>query len=280
MLTRRTSEGVGVAAMTVDTTGLLDGRVAIVSGVGPGMGRAIAVELARAGADVVLAARREESLRAVASEIEALGRRAVAVPTDITDAADCADLVHRAGAELGRIDILVNNAFTEEDWHDPFDGLDPERWRAPFDVNLFGTLQLCQAAIPHLKASGHASIVMITTLSVKNPIPLLAGYAASKRALTTAAQVMAKELGPANVRVNCVAPGHIQGDSLQEYFEWMAEQRGVTPDDVAEEIKAMNPLHHIPSPTEIAGSVVFFASDLSRAITGQTLDVNCGRTMD
>lgn len=121
---------------------------------------------------------------------------------------------------------------------------------------------------------------MITTLSVKNPIPLLAGYASSKRALTTAAQVMALELGEYGIRVNCVAPGHIQGDSLVEYFDWIAAQRGVTPDDVAEEIKAMNPLHHIPSPQEIARSVVFFASDLSRVITGQTLDVNCGRTMD
>ena len=269
-----------MAAITADTTGLLEGRVGIVSGVGPGMGRAIALELARAGADVVLAARREESLRSVATEIEALGRRAVPVPTDITDPEHCERLATTAAGELGRVDVLVNNAFTEEDWHDPFDGLDPERWRAPFDVNLFGTLQLCQATIPHLKRTGGGSIVMITTLSVKNPIPLLAGYAASKRALTTAAQVMARELGGDKIRVNCVAPGHIQGESLSEYFDWIADQRGVAPDDVAEEIKAMNPLHHIPSPTEIAGAVVFFASNLSQAITGQTLDVNCGRTMD
>jgi NAD(P)-dependent dehydrogenase (short-subunit alcohol dehydrogenase family) len=269
-----------VAAITVDTTGLLDGRVAIVSGVGPGMGRAIALELARAGADVALAARTESKLRDVATEIEALGQRAVAVPTDITSADDCRRLVETAMRELGRLDVLVNNAFTEEDWRDPFDGLDPERWRAPFDVNLFGTLQLCQSAIPQLRRAGGGSIVMITTLSVKNPIPLLAGYAASKRALTTAAQVIAKEVGKDKIRVNCVAPGHIEGESLAEYFEWIAEQRGVKPDDVAEEIKAMNPLHHIANPTEIAGAVVFFASDLSRAITGQTLDVNCGRTMD
>jgi NAD(P)-dependent dehydrogenase (short-subunit alcohol dehydrogenase family) len=137
--------------------------------------------------------------------------------------------------------------------------------------------------VPHLKKAaaehGGASIVMITTLSVKNPIPLLAGYAASKRALTTAAQVLAKELGPAKVRVNCVAPGHIRGQSLEEYFEWIAAQRGVTPDDVAQEIAAMNAIHHLATPEEIAPAVLFFASDLSRVITGQTLDVNCGRTM-
>lgn len=264
----------------VDTTGLLDGRVAIVSGVGPGMGRSIAMALANAGADIALAARRETSMRDVALEVEGIGRRALCVPTDITEPDHCRVLVETTAAELGRIDVLVNNAYSEEDWHDPFDGFDPARWRAPINVNVFGTLQLCQAAIPHLAAACGGSIVMITTLSVKNPIPLLAGYAASKRALTTAAQVMATELGTQKIRVNCVAPGHIQSETLDEYFAWNAEQRGVTAEVIADEIKAMNPLHYIPTSDEIARAVLFFASDLSKVITGQTLDVNCGRTMD
>ena len=265
---------------TIDTTGVLAGRVAIVSGVGPGMGRAIALELARAGADVALGARRPEALEAVAAEVEQLGRRAAVVPTDLTDPEQCRRLADTAAAELGRVDVLVNNAFAEEDWHVPFDGFDPDRWRAPFEVNVFGTLALTQACVPHLKASGGGSVVMITTLSVRNPIPLLAGYASSKRAITTAAHVLARELGPAKIRVNCVAPGHIRGASLDEYFEWIAGQRGVSPDVVADEIAAMNPLHHLAAPEEIAPAVLFFASDLSRVITGQTLDVNCGRTFD
>lgn len=265
---------------TVETAGLLAGRVAVVSGVGPGMGRAIALELARAGADVALGARRESSWAPVAAEIEAGGRRAVGVDTDITDPEQCGRLVDTAARELGRIDILVNNAFAEEDWHLPFDGFDPGRWRRPVEVNVFGTLGLSQATVPHLRAAGGGSIVMITTLSVRNPIPLLGGYAASKRALTTAAHVLARELGPDKIRVNCVAPGHIRGASLDEYFEWIAEQRGTTPDAVADEIAAQNPLQHLASPTEIAPAVLFFASDLSRVITGQTLDVNCGRTFN
>lgn len=268
------------ASSRPDVSGMLDGKVAIVSGIGPGMGRAIAVVLARAGADVALGARREDALRAVADEVEALGRRAVFVSTDITDADQCRRLADTAASELGRVDVLVNNAFTEEDWHDPFDGFDPQRWRAPIDVNVFGTLQLCQATLPHLRDAGGGSIVMITTLSVRNPIPLLAGYAASKRALVTAAQSMALELGADGIRVNCVAPGHIKGASLDEYFEWIAEQRGVTPDVVADEIAAQNPLHHIPAPDEIVPAVLFFASDLAKAVTGQVLDVNCGRTLD
>ena len=265
--------------MSVSTAGMLAGRVGIVSGVGPGMGRSIALALAGAGADVALGARREESLRAVAAEVEALGRRAVCVATDITDPEQCRRLADAAADDLGRVDILVNNAFAEEDWREPFDGLDPARWRAPIEVNLFGTLNLTQACVPHLKAAGGGSVVMITTLSIRNPIPLLGGYAASKAALTTAAHVLAKELGGDGIRVNCVAPGHIAGETLNSYFEWIAKQRGIAPDDVAEEIKAMNALHEIPTPDEIAQAVLFFASDMSRVITGQTLDVNCGRTL-
>jgi len=261
------------------TAGLLEGRGAIVSGVGPGMGRAIALELAGAGADVALGARRESSWRPVAEEIEALGRRAIGVPTDIRDPEQARRLAETAAGELGRIDVVVNNAFAEEDWREPFDGFDPERWREPIDVNVFGALALSQACVPHLRVAGGGSIVMITTLSVKNPIPLLAGYAASKRALTTAAQVLAKELGPDKIRVNCVAPGHIRGRSLDEYFAWISEQRGTTPEAVADEIASQNALAHLASPEEIAPAVLFFASDLSRVITGQTLDVNCGRTM-
>jgi len=265
--------------VTTPTAGLLTGRSAIVSGVGPGLGRSIALALADAGADVALAARRAETLDAVASEVEARGARACVVPTDVTNPADCRALVETTNAELGRVDVVVNNAFTEEDWREPFDGFDPARWRAPMEVNCFGALTLSQAAVPFLRQAGGGSIVMITTLSVKNPVPLLAGYAASKRALTTAAQVLAQELGPDGIRVNCVAPGHIRGGSLDEYFAWIADQRGVDVEDVAAEIAALNALPHLATPDEIAGAVLFFASDLSRMVTGQALDVNCGRTL-
>jgi len=244
------------------------------------MGRAIALELARAGADLVLGARRTSSWQPVAEAVEALGRRAVGISTDITDSDQCRRLVEAAATELGRLDVLVNNAFAEEDWHLPFDGFDPARWRQPIDVNVLGTLSLSQAAVPHLRAAGGGSIVMITTLSVRNPIPLLGGYAASKRALTIASHVLAEELGPYKIRVNCVAPGHIRGGSLDEYFGWIANERGTTAEAVADEVAAQNPLRHLASPEEIAPAVLFFASDLSRVVTGQTLDVNCGRTFN
>jgi NAD(P)-dependent dehydrogenase (short-subunit alcohol dehydrogenase family) len=257
---------------------LLEGRVAVVSGIGPGMGRDISLALAGAGADLVLGARTPAALDAVAQEVEALGRRALRVPTDVTDPAQCRRLAGAAG-ELGRIDVLVNNAFREEDWH-RFDGFDVGRWREPFDVNVFGSLQLSQSVVPHMKKVGGGSIIMITTLSIRMLNPVLGGYAASKRSLTSAAQAMARELGRDNIRVNCVAPGHIWGRSLEHYFEFLANRQGVTPRAVYEEIAATTALNHIATSEEIARVVLFFASDLSRVITGQTLDVNCGRTFD
>ena len=145
---------------------LLAGKVAVVSGIGPGMGRALSLRMARSGADVVLAARTEAKLTEVAVEVEALGRRALCVPTDIASPEDCARLVERADAELGGIDVLVNNAF-EEDPFISFEDGGPDVWRKVFDTNVFGTLQLTQAVIPSMQRRGGGAIVMISTLSTR-----------------------------------------------------------------------------------------------------------------
>lgn len=250
----------------------------MVSGVGPGMGRDISLTLARHGADVVLAARRPARLESVAAEVGALGRKALCVPTDITDEDACRRLAAAAVDAFGRIDVLVNNAFSEEDWSRPFEGFSSARWRPAFEVNVFGTLNVTRAVVDVMKERRSGSIVMISTLSIRNVNPVLGGYCASKGALATATHVLAKELGPFGIRVNQVAPGHIWGESLARYFEFLAARRGVTPQQVHDEIAAGNALGRIPTSEEISRTVLFFASDLSGAITGQTLDVNCGRT--
>lgn len=254
---------------------LLKDRVGIVSGIGPGMGRDISLAFAREGAHVVLAARNAEALQAVAKEVEGLGRRAVCVATDISKADDCKRLVDTAIAELGRIDILVNNAFKG--------GVEPlmeqasmEAWRAIFDVNVFGSLQLTQAVIPHMKKQGGGSIVFINSMSMRVIEPAMGGYAASKGALMIAAQTLAKEVGPHKIRVNSVVPGYIWSDKLAGFFRYLAKQQNRTYEEVHADISSRTALHHIPTSEEIADSVVFFASDLSRAVTGQALDVNGG----
>jgi NAD(P)-dependent dehydrogenase (short-subunit alcohol dehydrogenase family) len=254
---------------------LLKDRVVIVSGIGPGMGRDISLACARQGADVVLAARGADKLDAVGDEVRACGRRALCVPTDIANADDCRRLAAAAMAELGRIDVLVNNAF-KGGLEPPMAEANVDLWRQIFAVNVFGSLQLTQSVIPQMRAQGGGSIVFINSMSMRIIEAKFGGYAASKGALMIAAQTLAKELGRDKIRVNSVVPGYIWGPALQAYFKLLAQQQGTTPDAVYAEIAARTALNHIPTSEEIADAVVFFASDLSRAITGQALDVNGG----
>jgi NAD(P)-dependent dehydrogenase (short-subunit alcohol dehydrogenase family) len=254
---------------------LLQNRIAIVSGIGPGMGRDISLAFAREGADVVLAARGAEKLESVGAEVRARGRRALCVPTDIADADGCRRLADAAHAEFGRIDILVNNAF-KGGVEPPIAEASVEHWRRIFDVNVFGSLQLTQAVIPHMRRQGGGSIVFINSMSLRIIEPKFGAYAASKGALMVAAQTLARELGADKIRVNTVVPGYIWGPALQGYFTMLARERGSTPEAVYAEIAARTALNHIPDSEEIADAVVFFASDLSRVVTGQALDVNAG----
>lgn len=254
---------------------LLEDKVGIVSGVGPGLGKEIAVAFAREGADVVLGARTEPYLAEVQAEIEALGRRARYAPTDITDPAQCERLVRTAVDEFGRVDVLVNNAFAA-DVFQLFEDVDLAAWRHIVDVNLFGSLQLTKAAIPVMKGQGGGSIVFVNSMIIRKVLPLQGGYATSKGALMTAAQVLAKELGPHKIRVNSIVPGWMWGPSVQGYFAMMEKQTGKSVQDSYDEVASEIALGLIPTDDDCANVAVFFASDLSSVITGQALDVNGG----
>lgn len=254
---------------------LLTDKVVIVSGIGPGMGREIALACAREGADVALAARTEAALDEVASAVRALGRRALCVPTDISKAEDCARLAERTKNELGRIDVLVNNAFRS----DPtglVESADLDGWRKILEVNLLGSVRLTQAVIPTMKEQKRGSIVMINSMSMRIIEPGMGGYAASKGALMAATQTLAKELGQHGIRVNSVVPGYIWSAKMEQFFRYTAQTTGRTFEDVHAGVTNQTALRHIPDSAEIADTVVFFASDLSRVVTGQALDVNGG----
>jgi len=254
---------------------LLKDKVAIVSGVGPGLGRATALALAREGAAVGLAARTEARVRDVADEIEAMGGRALPVPTNIADPDQCRRIADATAAEFGGLDVLVNSAF-RRDPNQPFEDVDLERWRKVYDVNVFGSLHLTKAAIPHLKARGGGSIVFVNSMSARKIRANEGGYASSKGALLTAAQVLAKELGPYQIRVNSVVPGWIWGPNVQTYVEWQVAERGITAEEAVAEIEREIPLGFIPPQEDVAEAIVFFASDMAKVITGQSLDVNGG----
>ena len=254
---------------------MLEDKIVIVSGIGPGMGRDISLACARDGADIVLAARTPSKLDAVAAEVQALGRRTLSVPTDVTDADQCRNLVERTLEEFGRVDVLVNNAATGGHEVELAEATERQIQHA-IRINLGGTLNMTQAVIPAMREGGGGSIVITGTLAMRRIQHGRGTYAASKSALMTAAQTLALELGQDNIRVNTVVPSYIMGEALRFWFRALAEERGVDYQTIHDERAAEAALNRIATSAEIAEAVVFFASDRSRAITGQSLDVNCG----
>jgi len=250
-------------------------RVAVVTGVGPGIGRSVALGLARDGCDVALAARTQPYLEEVAGEVEALGRRALVVPTDTGDVVQCRDLVDRTVAEFGRLDVVVSSAAKGSPNHRIMNA-DLVDWQRAWEVNVLGPLELCRAAVPHLVDARGGAIVAVSTLAVRAMNPGQAAYAATKGALQIAMQTLAKEVGPDGVRVNIVLPGFVPGPNTDAMFARQAEQRGVTVDDVLAHYAKDTALRRLPTPDDLADAVVFLASDRARSITGQTLDVNSG----
>jgi NAD(P)-dependent dehydrogenase (short-subunit alcohol dehydrogenase family) len=261
-------------------TQLLEGKVAVVSGIGPGMGRDISLLFAEHGADLVLGARGVEKCEAVAEEVRALGRKAEPVALDITDRASCQAAVDAAVRAFGGVDVLVNNAFQDGNRKtfertlakDP--GLDA--WRETMDVNLWGTLNMTAATVPAMKERGGGHIVMINSMSAKRIEPGFGAYAASKAALETASKALAVELGEHGIRVNSIHPGYIWSEKVEWYLGYLGEKEGITGEEKYEQLAGETCLKYLPHSSEIAGSVLFFASDLSKPVTGQSLGVNCG----
>lgn len=253
--------------------GLVEGKVALVSGIGPGMGRDISLLLADHGADVVLGARTVEKCEAVGKEVADRGRAALPLRLDITDAGSCRAAVDAAVERFGRIDLLVNNAFHDGDFT-RFADADLDRWRQTMDVNLWGTLQLTQLAVEHMPDGGR--IVNVNSMSAVRIQERFGAYTASKAALAAATKTLAKELGGRGIRVNAVHPGYIWGESVEAYFRYQADKRGITFEQRYDEVASETALGYLPHSSEIAGTVLFLCSDLAKPVTGQAIHVNAG----
>ncbi|MHB1137359.1 MAG: SDR family oxidoreductase [Microthrixaceae bacterium] len=250
-------------------------RVALVAGVGDGIGRACALALAEDGADLVLGARDAARLERIAEEVRGLGRRVLAVPTDIVDPDAVARLVAAGPDAFGRLDVVVNVA-ARSGASRPVEHLDAEDLRRSFEVNVLGTLEVSRLAVPHLRAAGGGSIVQISALSAHTRLPGLADYTASKSAMVTASLTLAREVGRDGIRVNVVVPGYTAGEGLDRYLDSVAQRRGTTRAEVEREILRTSALRRFPEPSDIAEAVRWFASDRSRVVTGQLLHVNAG----
>lgn len=255
---------------------LLEGKVAVVTGVGPGMGRSIALLLAREGAHLALGARTAERLRTIATEAEAFGRPVITVPTDLTDRDSCRHLVQAAIERFGGVDILVQNGADIGDFV-PATDADPNRWREMMEANFFGALHLVQAVVPSMKQRSEGRIIFVNSGAGIDPAPLFGGYGASKAALASLVRTLATELGPFGIRANGVHLGPVNEDHYQRWAEDQAREAGTSVKEWAAGFTAIFPLRYVPPPDECAGTVLFLASDLSRPITGQAICVNAGR---
>ena len=258
--------------------GLLNDRVALLAGVGIDLGSALARVFAAEGAHLVLAARSEDTIRALAGEIEGMGRKCVWQCTDITDAVACESLVARAEAELGGLDILVNNAVWPHG-----EGLladaNLEDWRTAMDVNFLGPLTMTQAAIPALRRREAARIIMVSTIGSSEIHPGAGPYASSKAALNSVTKTLARELGPDGIRVNALVPGWIWGPTAEGVLRRFGEAEGVSLEDMRTRYEEGTALGYLPEAPEIAKVAVFLASELSNPVTGHLLDANAGQWM-
>jgi NAD(P)-dependent dehydrogenase (short-subunit alcohol dehydrogenase family) len=257
---------------------LLRDKVIVLSGVGPGLGRALGSEAARMGADLVLVSRTERRLQKMAEVVEGHGRKALIVPTDITDEDQRRNLVERALEHFGRVDCLINNAFGIPPM-DPISTIPLEALRSANETNVFAPLRL-SALFADALAESKGSILMLNSCVVFSSQPEYAGYKLSKGALAHLASSLATELGPRGIRVNSVAPSYIYEDVNKGYFDWLASAAGVTHDDIYADRAAPTDLKRLASPEEVARAALFLASDLASAVTGQMLTVDCGEFHD
>jgi NAD(P)-dependent dehydrogenase (short-subunit alcohol dehydrogenase family) len=257
---------------------LLEGKTVIITGVGGGLGRECVVRARREGANVVAAARTQDTLDALAKDLDPDGGRLAVRSTDITDPEACDALVALATERFGSVDALVQVAAFEY----VFGGLhetDLETWRQAFETNVLGTMALLRPVAKAMEAGGGGSIVLIGSQSMFKPSLPQAGYAASKGALLTTMYYLADELGAHAIRCNMVVPSWMWGPSVQMYVGMQTRGTGKSEEEVVQEIVGDFPLQRMTEDGEVADVVMFFASDLSKAVTGQHLMVNCGELM-
>ena len=250
----------------------LSGKTALVTGAGRGIGRAIALALAREGCQVAVADVLAENARAVATEVEALGIKALAVPVDLTRRPEVERAVAEALAQFGQLDILVNNAGWDR--MALFLDSDEEIWDRLIAVNFKAMLYVCKAALPQMVSRGAGKVINIASDAGRVGSSGEAVYSGTKGAVIAFSKALAREMARHGVTVNVVCPGLTETPLLQSLRD-----QSPTMEKILGAVTRATPLGRVATPEEIAGAVVFFASPEADFITGQTLSVSGGLTM-
>jgi NAD(P)-dependent dehydrogenase (short-subunit alcohol dehydrogenase family) len=254
----------------------LKDKVAIITGGGTGIGKAISMAFAKEGAKVVVAARTLPRLEETVKAIEAKGGKALAVQTDIADHEQVKRMVAKAIKEFGRVDILVNNAargtYNNADVVDM--GLD--EWHESLLINLTGAMLCCKEVLKDMIPRRSGSIVNISSVAGMSGVPWESPYAASKWGLIGFTETLAIEAGKHNIRVNSISPGATRTSEFDDWVHTSAKNAGVSYEKVMTKLTDNNAIKRIAEPAEIAACIVFLASDDASAITGHNLVASCG----
>jgi NAD(P)-dependent dehydrogenase (short-subunit alcohol dehydrogenase family) len=262
--------------------GELKNKVAVATGAGKGIGRAISLRLAQAGAQLVLAGRDQSALAETAHLIIAAQSEGLPKPfichMDLLDPASIDALSKKVLSEFGRIDILVNNSgITGKSV--PLWELHPDEWDETMDTNLKGPYLVSRAVIPAMIKEKSGTIIFIGSITGKRPLINRSVYATSKLGLVGMMRTLALELGPHGIRVNLISPGFVKGPRIEWVIDALAKAEKVTAHEMDAQVHRMIPLGDFVTPENVAEGVLFFASDRSAGITGDDLNISGGLVM-
>ncbi len=243
----------------------LTGKTALVTGGANGIGKATAILLAKAGANIAIGDFKLEDAQNTAKEIQELGVKAIAISCNVLKDEDLVNLVDTTVKELGNIHILISNAGGGGGGRENPFKITIDDFRRDFEMNVFSTWRLCQLCVPHMKKAGYGSIVITTSMSSINKSPNMSAYAASKASVNHMVSNLAHDFGP-EVRINAVGPGATRTAALESVL---------TP-EIEEKMLANTPIKRLGTADDIAGAMLYFASPISEWVSGQTLFVNGG----
>jgi 3-hydroxybutyrate dehydrogenase len=250
---------------------MLNGKSALITGGGRGIGRAIALEFARNGARVAIAARTAEQVKQVASEI---GADAIALVCDVSDPESVARMFSDMRERFGDADILVNNAGIAESA--TLVNTTDELWHRHLAINLSGTFYCTRAAVPSMLKKGWGRVINVASIAGKSGAPYIAAYSASKHGVLGLTRSAALELATTGVTVNAICPGYVDTDMVTRGVERITAKTGRTAEEALDSLKKMSPQNRLVTPEEVAAIALLLASDAGRGINGQGINVDGG----